>query len=235
MSIRTFPSIDLLNAAVASAISELASKAIAAHGAFTLMLSGGNTPRALYRLLAKEYATAIDWKHVQIFWGDERYVPHNDVESNYRMAKQSLIDAIDIPLENVHAVPILMTDTEEAIAARYAAVLQEATGQEFPEFDLILLGLGNDGHTASLFPDMTPEAMTKGFVIATHSPVAPFPRISVTLFTINNARNVFFLVAGEEKRQILKAVLADEGNPETNYPAARVHPRGELVWFVDEA
>ena len=235
MTLRSFPSIASLNAAAASVISELASKAIAERGRFTIALSGGNTPRALYELLARDYATTIDWNHVHLFWGDERNVPHSDIDSNFRMVKESLLDRTDIPLENVHAVPILKDDTAAAVAIRYAAVLQDIFGQGIPEFDLILLGLGNDGHTASLFPGMSEQEMMNGIVIATHSPVKPFERISLTLNVINNARNVFFLVAGEEKKQILKAVLADEGNSDSKYPAAHVKPRGELVWFTDEA
>jgi 6-phosphogluconolactonase len=235
MAIKTFPTLEALSAAVASAISKLAAKAIAERGRFTIALSGGNTPRALYELLARNYSTEIDWKHVHLFWGDERNVPLSDLESNFRMVKESLLDRTDIPLENVHAVPILMEDIAEAVAIRYAAVLQDVFGQGIPEFDLILLGLGNDGHTASLFPGMSEQEMMNGIVIATRSRVAPFERVSLTLKVINNARNVFFLVAGAEKKQILKAVLADERNPDSKYPAARVKPHGELVWFVDEA
>jgi len=235
MTLRSFPSIASLNGAVASAIAECASKAIADRGRFTIALSGGNTPRTLYETLARDYASVIDWKHVHLFWGDERNVPLSDLESNFRMVKESLLDRIQIPLENVHAVPILMEDIAEAVAIRYAAVLQDVFGQGIPEFDLILLGLGNDGHTASLFPGMSEQEMMNGIVIATRSPVKPSDRISLTLSVINNARNVFFLVAGQEKKQILKAVLADEENADSKYPSARVKPRGELVWFVDEA
>jgi 6-phosphogluconolactonase len=235
MTLQSFPSLASLNSAAASAIAALASKAIAERGRFTIALSGGNTPRSLYELLASEYASAIDWKQVHLYWGDERNVPHNDVESNFRMVKESLLDRIQIPLENVHAVPILMEDTAVAVATRYSAVLQENFEQQIPEFDLILLGLGKEGHTASLFPGMTKQEMMNGIVIPTRSPLAPFERISLTLSVINNARNVFFLVSGAEKKHILKAVLADEGNANSKYPSAHVHPRGELVWFVDEA
>ncbi len=235
MSLRSFSSIASLNAAAANAIVELAATAITERSRFTIALSGGNTPRALYELLARDYASVIDWKHVHLFWGDERNVPHSDIESNFRMVKESLLDRTDIPLENVHAVPILMEDTAAAVAIRYAAVLQDIFGQGIPEFDLILLGLGNDGHTASLFPGMSQQEMSDGIVIPTRSPVAPFERVSLTLKVINNARNVFFLVAGVSKKEILKSVLADEGKPDSKYPAARISPRGELVWFTDEA
>jgi 6-phosphogluconolactonase len=235
MTLRSFPSVASLNAAVASTLSDIASNAIASRGRFTIALSGGNTPRSLYELLAREYSTAIDWKHIQIFWGDERNVPHDDLDSNYRMAKESLIDHIDIPLENIHAVPILMSETAEAVAIRYASVLQDIFGQGIPEFDLILLGLGNDGHTASLFPGMSEQEMNNGLVIATHSPVKPFDRISLTLLVINKARNVFFLVLGSDKATILQQVLADRENAKSQFPASMVHPRGDLLWFVDEA
>jgi 6-phosphogluconolactonase len=235
MTVQSFPSLASLNAAAASAIAQIARESIAERGRFTIALSGGNTPRVLYELLAKEYSAVIDWSRVHLFWGDERNVPHNDLESNFRMVKESLLDRIEVPLENVHAVPILMDDTAAAVATRYAAVLQENFGPQIPEFDLILLGLGNDGHTASLFPGMTEQEMNNGIVIPTRSPVAPFERVSLTLFVVNNARNVFFLVTGAEKKQILKAVLADEENADSKYPSARVKPRGELVWFVDEA
>jgi 6-phosphogluconolactonase len=151
------------------------------------------------------------------------------------MAKESLIDRIDIPLENVHAVPVHRSDTAEAVAIRYASVLQDSFGQGIPEFDLILLGLGNDGHTASLFPGMSEHEMNDGIVIATHSPVKPFDRISLTLDVINAARNVFFLVSGSDKATILQQVLADRENAHPKFPAAMVHPEGELVWFVDGA
>ncbi len=152
MTLQSFSSIASLNASAASAIAELSATAIAERGRFTLALSGGNTPRSLYELLAKEYCSVIDWNRVHLFWSDERNVPHNDIESNFRMVKESLLDRIAIPLENVHAVPILMDDTAAAVATRYATVLQENFTQQIPEFDLILLGLGKDGHTASLVP-----------------------------------------------------------------------------------
>jgi 6-phosphogluconolactonase len=235
MSIRSFSSLASLSATAAQELARLAKESIAERGRFTLALSGGKTPRALYEILARDYATLIDWSRVHLFWGDERNVPHNDLESNYRMVKESLLDRINIPLENVHAVPILMEDTAATVATRYAAALQENFGQQIPEFDLILLGLGSDGHTASLFPGMTEREMNDGIAIATHSPVKPFDRISLTLPVINNASNVFFLVAGAEKKQILKSVLAEEGNANSKYPASCVSPSGELVWFVDEA
>lgn len=233
MSLRSFPSLASLSASAAEEIARIATESIASRGRFTIALSGGSTPRTLYGTLAQGYHKKIDWQHVHIFWGDERYVPHDDPSSNYRMAKESLLDAIPIPSINIHPVPIL-TDPSDS-SENYSEKLQAFFKEAVPRFDLIFLGLGGDGHTASLFSGMTEAEMNNGLVIVTHSPAPPPIRISLTLRVINNARNVFFLVSGEEKKEILKAVLAEEGNADSKYPAARVHPRGELVWFVDEA
>ncbi|MFI5201899.1 MAG: 6-phosphogluconolactonase [Candidatus Kapaibacterium sp.] len=233
MSLKSFPSLESLSAGAAKEIASLANQSAASRGRFTIALSGGSTPRTLYEMLAREYSKTIDWRHVHIFWGDERYVPQDDPASNYRMAKESLLDKINIPEKNIHPIPYLSTPTDSSDA--YSKELQSLFKEEIPTLDLILLGLGSDGHTASLFPGMTEEEMNAGIVIVTHSPAPPPIRTSLALQVINNARNVFFLVSGEEKKEILKAVLAEEGNPDSKYPAARVYPRGGLVWFVDEA
>ncbi len=234
MEIKVYRTLPKLSAAAAKAISQLASKAIAERGRFTIALSGGNTPRSLYETIARDYSTIIDWKHVHLFWGDERYVAHDNIASNFRMTREALQNDIDIPAKNIHPIPFVKREPLDSALA-YDFVLMDFFGKGIPEFDLVLLGLGNDGHTASLFPGMPEKRMVMGNVRETRSPVAPFDRISLTLPVINNARNVFFLVAGEEKKNILKAVLADEGNADSKYPAARVSPKGELVWFVDEA
>jgi len=233
VSIRSFPSLALLSSAAAEEIVRLATESIVSRGRFTLALSGGNTPKTLYDLIAQEYRDKIDWQHVHIFWGDERYVPQDDPASNYRMAKETLIDAIPIPLTNIHPVPILADPSTSSDT--YAKELQTFFKELLPTFDLILLGLGGDGHTASIFPATPIDRTREGVAIVTESPVEPHVRISFTMNVLDNARNVFFLVSGEEKKEILKAVFADEWNPDSKYPAARVHPRGELGWFVDEA
>jgi 6-phosphogluconolactonase len=234
LQIKIFPTLDALSATAASAISELARNAISERGQFTIALSGGNTPRVLYEILAKDYNAAMDWSHVHFFFGDERFVPQDDPASNYRMVKESLIEHLPIPQENIHPINTTFASPEEA-AADYSSIILSFFSQEVPSFDLILLGLGNDGHTASLFPGMSEQEMKEGIAIATRSPVAPLDRISISLSILQNARNVFFLVAGEEKKQILKSVLTDVGNPASKYPAARVSPRGQLMWFTDEA
>lgn len=203
----------------------LANKAISERGRFTLALSGGETPRTLYEILARDYHDTIDWQHVHLYWGDERYVPHDDPASNYRMARETLIDRIPIPQENIHPIPTSFANPEDAARA-YASELNPTM-----PLDLVLLGLGEDGHTASLFPG-TFDPEDYRLVIVTHSPKPPPVRISMTVRAINEARNVFFLVSGGEKREILERVLADRDG---KYPASCVAPLGKPTWFVDEA
>ncbi len=234
MTIRSFPSLASLSAAAAQEIFELSTAAIAKRGRFTLALSGGSTPRTLYETLASDYARTMDWQHVHFFWGDERYVSHDDTASNYRMAKESLLDKIDITEGNIHPILTSLSNPHD-VAASYATELTSFFGQSIPEFDLILLGLGDDGHTASLFPGMTEEEMSREIAIVTNSPVPPRIRISLTLSAINNASKVAFIVAGEGKKIILQSVLNDRNNSSPKYPASRVDPKGDLVWFVDEA
>lgn len=234
MPIKSFPSLESLSAAAAKEIAILAKEAIEERGQFTIALSGGNTPRSLYELLARDYSTSIDWKRVHLFWGDERFVPLKDPASNFRMAREALQDGIDIPAENIHPIPTAMSDPLDS-ALGYSVELFQFFKGETPEFDIVLLGLGNDGHTASLFPGMYEKEMNRGDVIVTRSPVIPFDRISLTLSVINNARNVFFLVAGSDKAGILHEVLEDAKNEKPKFPAAMVKPVGNLLWFVDEA
>ncbi len=230
MSLQSFPSLAFLSTAAAKSIAALSQEAIAQRGRFTVALSGGETPKPLYELLGTEYRTTIDWNRTHLFWGDERYVPHDDPASNYRMVKESLLDKIAIPEANVHPIPTSFPNPEEA-REDYSQTLLEFFGESVPSFDLILLGLGGDGHTASIFPATPTQKTLEGTVIVTESPVKPLIRISLTMSVLNNARNVYFLVAGAGKREILKDVLAEEGSPNSKYPSARVKPVGELVWF----
>ncbi len=228
--IEIYPNLPDAAAAAASEIARISAQAIAERGRFTLALSGGSTPRALYAILAEDYKDAIDWKNVLLFWGDERYVPHDDPASNFRLVKESLLDFIPIPAENVFPIPTRNPNPEVA-AQTYSTTLQSAFGEKHPTFDLILLGLGPDGHTASLFPGMDLDKDADKVAIVTNAPFVPPVRISLTLALINHARHVFFLVSGKEKAGILLEVLESRGDEETKYPAARVE--GDVRWFVD--
>ncbi len=202
---------------------------IARQGYYRLALAGGNTPRRLYQRLAlPDAAGTIDWSRLYLFWGDERCVPAGHPQSNYRMVRESLLDQVSIPSGNLF--PIDGRLEPERAATAYA----EALGQE--PLDLVLLGMGEDGHTASLFP-ATPRLREESRpVIATRSPVPPTDRISLTLRTINAARQVVFLVVGESKAGRLAQVMQQHGRPEPRLPAAMVNPgSGALHWFVDRA
>ena len=233
MCLCIYSNIAELSEAAAHKLVELSREAITARGRFLLALSGGNTPRMLYEVLARNYRETIDWQHVHLFWGDERYVPAESPESNFRLVKESLLDRITIPAENIYPIPTTYPDPWEAARA-YSEDLASVFGEAVPSFDLILLGLGGDGHTASLFPGMTFGKEDASVVTVTESPVQPRIRISLTMNTINAARNIFFLVSGSEKAEILQAVLESQDQREPIYPAARVKPKGNLTWFVDE-
>jgi 6-phosphogluconolactonase len=208
--------------------------ALAANGPFRVSLSGGSTPKALYGLLASdEIRGRFPWRLVSWYWGDERFVPHDHPESNYRMAREAMLAKAPVPAENVHPVPA--DGTPEDAAQRYERVLQEAYGAAAldparPLFDVTLLGLGPDGHTASLLPgDPVLEERKRWVAVVAHG--RPEVRITMTYPVIESSRCVAFLVAGREKAPILRAIRAGD----SQVPAARVRPIGELFWFVDSA
>ncbi|MEI7833313.1 MAG: 6-phosphogluconolactonase [bacterium] len=207
---------------VADQLVASARTAIAVHGQFTLALAGGSTPRALYELLASSaYASQIDWAHTHIFWGDERCVPPDSDESNYKMAKTALLDHIPIPPANIHRIKGELPP--ERAAAEYAA--------ELLPLDMILLGLGTDGHTASLFP-ASPALHAHEMVVAVYQPTLPIPhRITLTPMAINQAKQKIFLVTGAEKAHILHEVIDGPHQPE-KYPAQLI---SSAIWVVDTA
>jgi len=208
---------------------------IGAQGRFTVALSGGSTPKGLYSLLASKYAD-FAWNRVFLFFGDERHVPPTDPESNYRMVEESLLAKIAIPAENVFRVPAENPDTSAA-AADYEAQLRrffELRPGEFPRFDLILLGMGPDGHTASLFPDSPALDEQSRLVVANWVARFNTHRITFTFPVLNRAAEVIFLASGPDKADILHQVLEDKSTP--SLPSQRVQPSdGKLLWMLDEA
>jgi len=231
---------DALAREAAAELTRIAQKSVAASGRFTLALSGGSTPRRLYALLADARApfrSAIPWEATQIFFGDERHVPPDDPQSNYRMAKEALLAHVPVPPANVHRVEAERADAAEAAAlyARAIARVFALAPGEWPRFDLILLGMGPDGHTASLFPGS--DALGVRDVTVTANWVAKFDayRITLTLPVFDAAAAVHFLVAGADKAPTLRAVF-DPASPPDAFPCQRIHPRsGELLWLVDRA
>jgi len=199
---------------------------------FALALAGGATPRRLYELLAAEpYRSTLPWKQLHFFWGDERLVPHDHKDSNYRVAHDALLSKVPVPSENLHTFPMHFSPDEAARAyeARLRAHFGERRG--VPVFDLVLLGLGADGHTASLFPGASALDETKRLVV-THRAAGGPARVTLTLPVINRARRVLFLVAGADKAAALRMAIEGKGK----LPAQRVAPaKGDLLWFVDAA
>jgi 6-phosphogluconolactonase len=232
--IRVFPDINTFSRAAAGEIVALARRAVAERGRFSLVLSGGTTPRILYNLLATEYSDKIPWEAVHLFFGDERFVPKDDPESNFAMADEALISKIQIPEGNIHPVPTHAGSPGEA-AQRYEREIKKFLGEG--TFDLVLLGMGDDGHTASLFPGNPVLEERERWVAAVEAPGSyrTRQRVTMTLPLINRAGKVFFLVAGEEKREVLEAIMGDPGGAKRLYPAALVSCEGGVEWFVDRA
>ena len=207
----------------------------AARGTATLLLSGGSTPRAVYELLSSDsWQERVVWKNVHLFWGDERCVPPTHAESNYGMTYEVLLKKISIPAENVHRIRGERSPQEAArIYDEEITHHFHLTDDAMPRFDLTLLGLGEDGHTASLFPGTPVVKETRKRVADVVVPALKTHRVSVTLPVINNSREVLFLVSGKNKAAILRDVL--EG-PAGRYPAQEVRPiNGAVHWLVDDA
>ncbi len=219
--------------ALAEAFVAAGRTAIAERGAFAVALSGGNTPRAAYELLAADpLRTSLSWNEVFIYFGDERCVPPDDPRSNYRMAREAFLDAVPIPSANVAR---MRGETDPGLAANeYASILRTDLGAN-PRFDLIMLGLGEDGHTASLFPGIGQVIEENSLVEAAYAQSQAMWRITVTPKLINAARRVVFAVEGVAKARALAAVIEGPREPIT-YPAQVVQPSsGELTWLVDDA
>ncbi len=232
--------IDDLRGLAQAAAEEFFTQAVGAvrtNGRFTVALSGGSTPKSLFSLLATNFHDQLPWDKVFFFWGDERHVPPDNPESNYRMAYEALLSQVPVPQANVFRVPAENPDANQA-AAEYEQTLRkffELTANAVPRFDLILLGMGPDGHTASLFPGTVALKEKSRLVVANWVEKFKTFRITFTLPVLNNAAVVNFLVGGKDKAETLKQVL--EGNqPAELFPSKLVRPtNGRLVWMVDQA
>jgi 6-phosphogluconolactonase len=224
---------DLFHAAAKEFV-RVGRQAIGAQGRFSVALSGGSTPKSLYSLLASSYPD-FPWARAYFFFGDERHVPPTDPESNYRMVNEALLSKVSIPMQNVFRVKAENPDAAAA-AAEYESQLRKFFAlkpAEFPRFDLILLGLGPDGHTASLFPGSAGLKEQSKIVIANWVEKFKTHRISFTFPVLNRAAEVMFLASGPDKSEILRQVLEGENTPP--YPAEQVHPAdAKLLWMVDE-
>ncbi len=233
--LETYENSDKLVQNLAEHIYDLSKLAMEARGQFTISLSGGSTPKALYEYLAKEYAEKMSWGSILWFLGDERCVPHDSEESNYRMINEALFTKAPVPRSNVFATEGQDKDPK-ASASHYEALMRQVVASRsngIPCFDLILLGLGPDGHTASLFPGSDALKENERFFVANWVEKFNAFRLTTTYPVLNNARNVVFLASGAGKADILNKVLH---SPEAGYPAQKVQPTpGRLQWFVDKA
>jgi len=238
MSIEILKDADAVALRAADLLALAAQETAAARGRFAVALSGGESPRALYRLLARQqFSQKIPWRRVQLYWGDERCVPPDDADSNYAMARDAFIKHVPITAANVHRMR--GEDPPEDAAKAYDAELrglaaQERPRSEVPVFDLVLLGLGTDGHTASLFPHSDALGEEERFCVATQAPDGA-PRLTITAPVINSARRVWLIVTGAKKAGMVAEVIEGLRVPMA-VPAQGVSPvHGTLTWLLDEA
>jgi 6-phosphogluconolactonase len=234
MDERVYPDIDTLSRVALAEVLRIIRKAIVERGRCAIALSGGHTPAKMFALWAQKYSEETPWDLVHLFWGDERYVPLDDPLSNFRMTFENLIAHVPIPAANVHPVPTELP-TPTAAAEAYESELRNFFGSNPPAFDLQLQGLGVEGHTASLFPGSPVLEEKQRWVVAVEVAATPPRRLTLTPVVLNEGLNTFFLVAGKEKREILAALHGENEPKVSQYPAARLHPAGPVVWFLDSA
>ena len=202
---------------------------------FNIVLSGGNTPKKLFQLLAEKYAGSFPWNRIHFWWGDERCVSPENENSNYKLAKDYLFSKVPVPGENIHRIRGENDPEKESI--RYTYEIQENVNYrgENPVFDLVLLGLGEDGHTASIFPDQLELFEEKSICTVTSHPITGRPRITLTGRVLNNANRLFFIVTGENKSMRISEIMNNEEAAKL-LPAYYIEPKnGTLIWFLDEA
>jgi len=232
--IRIFKDLEKLSHHAAELFIEQSARYIEGRSRFLVALNGGSTPTRLFQLLATEYHDKVDWSKIHIFWGDERCVPPDDPGSSYGQAREALLNHVPIPDSNIHRIQI---DLEPADASKdYALTLRKFASPplEFPRFDLVYLGMGEDGHTASLFPGSPVDVTEPTLPVTAQYQDRPANRVSLTQLVFNQAHMIVFMATGEKKASTLAEVLSDRYNPEL-YPAQRIDPKdGELIWLVDE-
>ncbi|GAK58365.1 6-phosphogluconolactonase [Candidatus Vecturithrix granuli] len=237
-----FQTLQALSTAAAELFCRVAQQSLKEHAHFTVALSGGSTPRLLYEYLCQEpYLSRIPWSKTHIFWGDERYVPSDHPDSNFAMASQALIQHVPLPVEHIHRIPTELASPEQT-AEVYETTLRKCLSvfdhrsqqNNLPVFDLILLGMGPDGHTASLFPESPVLEEHTRWVAATPVPNLnpPVRRITLTYPVLNAGKTVLFLVSGKQKQAIVQQILNHSQEARQQYPAARINPSGNLLWML---
>jgi 6-phosphogluconolactonase len=230
--IRIFTDLEDLSRAAAEVFAAEARQAVQARGRFVVALAGGSTPRRAYQLLAREpFRELVPWRYTHVFWGDERCVPADDPRNNALMARQALLDHVPVPLEQVH--PMVCSCSPSESAAKYEALLRGFFAAGRPRFDLVLLGLGENGHTASLFPGSSVLKEQQRWVAEVSLAEEVLHRLTLTAAAINHAALAVFLVSGSDKAPMLRKVLEGPRDP-YNIPAQLIKPAdGGLLWLVD--
>ncbi len=227
-----FQDLEALSRAAAELFTACAKRCVASQGRFAVALSGGSTPRRLYTLLGTTpYSENIEWEHVHVFWADERCVPRDHPESNFKLAADAFLSRVALPKENIHR--IMGEEGPGRAAQDYERELRSFFGPALsPVFDLIILGVGEDGHTASLFPGSTTLQERTRFVLPVSLEPPNLNRVTLTLPVLDHAAEVLFLAAGRAKAGVVQAII-EKGNP-MHYPAGLVQPvRGSVTWFID--
>jgi 6-phosphogluconolactonase len=232
--IRVFKDINELSQYAANSFVEIASQSIAKRGRFLTALSGGNSPTQLYKLLGDSFHDQVDWTRTHFFWGDERCVPADDEGNNYGQVRKVLFDKINIPADNIHRI-ISELDPDSA-AREYAQTLEDFSEPPlaWPRFDLVLLGMGNDGHTASLFPNSPVEINSPAIAVTANYQGRPANRVTLTPKVLNSSKNIMFLVTGKAKAETLRLVVGNKYMPK-ELPSQRIAPEdGTLTWLIDK-
>ncbi len=229
LDVAVSPDYDALSRTAAERVAACVRSTLATQDTCALALAGGSTPRGLYERLAE---APLPWNRIHLYWGDERFVPHDHPKSNVRLVQTTLLDGLDVPDAHVHPMPT--SDAPDAAAAAYADTLQRAFADRPHTFDLALLGMGEDGHTASLFPEHDPSPTDPAWVRAVSAPPRHdiAQRLTCTLPVLNEARQAFVLVSGEAKQPTVQAALHDR---DPALPITRVQPRDRLLWLLDAA
>jgi 6-phosphogluconolactonase len=234
--VRVFADLDALSHAAAAEFVKASQNAASERGRFLVALSGGGTPAELYDLLTRPpYREQIDWAAAQVFWGDERCVPPDDAQNNYKQALDALLGQVPVPPQNIHRIrseldPEAAADDYQRLLKRYSTM-----PLDWPRFDLALLGLGEDGHTASLFPRSEVDASRPVLAVSGYYQDRPARRVTLTPLVFNSARRIMFLVSGSDKARVLADVLYGEYQPAT-LPAQRILPTaGDSIWMLDRA
>jgi len=232
--LRIFRDLEKLSRHAANLFVEQSTRSIIERNRFLVALNGGSTPTRLFQLLATDFRDKVDWSRVHIFWGDERCVPPDDTGSSYGQARDLLLSRVPIPDSNIHRINGELGPIDAS--KDYARVLKDFTedGFDVPRFDLVYLGMGEDGHTASLFPGSPVNVSKPTVPVTAHYQDRPANRVTLTPVVFNSARMVVFMATGEKKAITLAEVLSGRYNPE-QHPAQRIDPKdGELIWLVDE-